>query len=420
MELAGQIHELIQEGEEDSGARAKCTLAQAVLEPRVASDGALRRVLSAAPMRILHTESVQALGGQTLRLFVEARELVRRGHECVLVGVEGSEFHTRAPSDVRFVPFRFQSPRFEYHPLDFLRARKLLKSLAPDVVHTHSSRDAWIFGVAARSLSLPIVRGRHISRPLQRSWIGRLVYTRLADAFTASGETIRRVLIDAGVARADDVLLTPAGLDFERFDTSRREREFLRRELALAPTALIVGTACNLRGHKGVDTLIAAFELLRARSQADLHLALAGKGRAEWFAAALARNPGHIHVLGFRDDVERVLGGFDVFALASRSHEGIPQAILQAMALEVPVVATSAGGIVDVVRDGETGLLTAPDDAPAFANALERMLALPQSARDAFTSRAAELMRRDYALTVIIDRYEQAYARAITKRRAGR
>jgi len=370
-------------------------------------------------VHVVHTESVKALGGQSLRLIAEARRLREAfGYRVTVVGVEGSEFHRRAPADIDFVPFRFPAHGPQHGPVQYLRARRLLRRLAPDVVHTHSSRDAWVFGVAARMLGLPIVRGRHVSKPVRGGPLGRLVYTRLADTFTASGPTVARTLIDGGVARSEDVWVTPAGLDFERFDAAARDPDFLRRELELPAGARIVGSACNLRHMKGIDVLLAAFDLLRADG-VDAHLVLAGQSGAGRFDEHRARHPGRVHPLGFRDDIERVLGGFDVLAMASRSHEGIPGAILQAMALGVPVVGMDAGGIADVVIDGRTGMLVPPEDARGLADRLASVLALAPADREAMTARALALVRGDYGLDTVVGRYVEAYERALAKR-AGR
>ena len=371
-------------------------------------------------MHIVHTESVKALGGQSLRLIAEARQLSRvLGHRVTVVVPEGSEFCRHAPADLDFVPFRYPRRGPSHTPLDYSRARALLRRLAPDVVHTHSSRDAWVFGIAARLSGLPIVRGRHVSKPLRRRPFARLVYQHLADAFTASGSTVARTLREGGVARDENLWVTPAGLDFERFDHATRDPHFLRRELGLPATAKIIGNVGNLRSMKGIDILLAAFERLRLDS-VEAHLVLAGKSHAGPLGEALSRHTGHIHALGFRHDIERVIGGFDVLAMASRSHEGIPGAILQAMALGVPVVGTDAGGTRDVLRDGQTGLLVPPEDAPALARRLAEMLTLAPVKRDALVQRARALMHEDYGIETVVARYVEAYEYVLAKRARGR
>ncbi|HVS11282.1 MAG TPA: glycosyltransferase family 4 protein [Planctomycetota bacterium] len=354
-------------------------------------------------MRIVHTETVESLSGQPLRLIAEARALSAAGHACTVVGPAETEFHRRAAEGIDFRPFRFA----KRDPRSLARARRLLSELAPDVVHTHSSRDAWLFGLAARSLGIPIVRGRHIARALPRSFLSRLVYTRLADAFTASGETIARMLVEARVAKPEAVWVTPAGIDFERFDARARDPAALRAELGLDPRARLVGTTCNRRAQKGVGTLLDAFCELEDESAV---LLVAGKGDPAPLAARAGRAGGRVRFLGFRDDIERVLGALELFVLASSSDEGVPQAILQAMALRVPVLATRAGGIPDVVRAGETGFLVPPDDARALSTAMRGLLAVPPP--EAVLDSAWNLVRDTCSLDAVVARYLEAYAYA--------
>jgi glycosyltransferase involved in cell wall biosynthesis len=389
---------------------------------------------------VLHAESVPALGGQTLRLLREARELVRRGHRCVVVGACGSAFEARARAlspPVEFVPFAFH--RRAPHPLDVVAAWRLLRALRPEVVHTHSSADAWSFGIAARLCGLPIVRGRHIDKPL-RPGLGSVVYTRCADAFTVSGETIGRGLVAGGVARPDQIYVTAGGFEPERFDPARREREFLRRELGLPAGTPLLGSVCNLRSMKGIEHLLTAFARVLAGALPDAHLVLAGSGSTAPFAQQLRGIESRVHVLGFRDDIERVLGGLDLFVLASTRGEGVPQVIPQAMALCVPVVATAVGGIPDAVVPAApelappeagaaarvvaavpgaphaTGWLVPPGDPAALAQAIERAFALPPDALAALLEHARVRALERFTLAHVVDEYERAYRDVLAMR----
>jgi glycosyltransferase involved in cell wall biosynthesis len=359
-------------------------------------------------MHIVHTESIGALGGQSLRLIDEARLLVeRRGHRCTVIGPQGSGFESAARSRIDFVPFRFHGG--SVHPLDLAKALRLLRDLAPDVVHTHSSSDSWTFGLAARLLSIPIVRGRHIAKPIPNSMFGRLVYTRLADAFTVSGRTIGRILVDAGVADPERVFDTPAGVDLERFDPSRNDRAGVRRELGIPAGARVVGTACNLRLMKGIDTLVDAHAALLDAGASDLWLVHAGGGGPSVLAELSEKAKRQVLFLGFRNDIERVLGALDLFVLASRASEGVPQAILQAMALRIPVLATRVGGIPDVVEDGSTGFLVERDDAVTLAARISEILGMPAGALEPILERARRKIVEEHTLERVVESYERAY-----------
>jgi glycosyltransferase involved in cell wall biosynthesis len=167
---------------------------------------------------------------------------------------------------------------------------------------------------------------------------------------------------------------------------------------------------------KGVDVLLAAFDELRGSGPEDLHLVHAGSGRPSFFAAHLVRHPQRVHVLGFRHDIERVIGGLDVFVLPSRSHEGLSQVLCQAMVLGVPVVATEAGGNADLVVPGATGILVRPEDPAELAVGIRRALELAPAERAALLARARQLVQSEYSLETVISRYVKAYEQVLRAR----
>lgn len=360
-------------------------------------------------MRILHAESRDGgHGGQTIRLAQEAVALNERSDiECSVVGQRGGPLDESLAGVPWYVPFDFHS--FRLHPAVLWRALAVIRSIRPDVVHTHSSRDAWTFGLAAKTLGLPVVRGRHVTRGIRSHGYRNVVYTRLADAFTVSGRTVGRILIDGGVAREEQVFVTPGGFDPIRFDAAKRDTEFLRTELGLTPETRIIGGAANLRASKGVDVLVEAFRTLRAASTEPVALVLAGHASREDRNELSRDLDGEIHFLGFRHDIESVIGGFDVFVMASRRWDGIPQVIPQAMALRVPVIGTEAGGIPDIVEPGVTGHLVPPDDARTMAAVILEVLDKAPSERKPLLDAAESRAQTDYTTEGVVDTYLEAY-----------
>src|SRR5262249_36865548 len=140
-----------------------------------------------------------------------------------------------------------------------------------DLVHTHSSVDGWLGGAAARLARVPVVRTRHVSIPIRGRW--NPVYTWLADRVITSGEAIRRMVVDAGVA-ADRVVAIPAGVDLERFPY--RPRPQARTDVGDEPGP-IIGSVAMFRGSKGHAHLIEAFRVVRS-SYPRATLLLVGDG----------------------------------------------------------------------------------------------------------------------------------------------
>jgi glycosyltransferase involved in cell wall biosynthesis len=159
---------------------------------------------------------------------------------------------------------------------------------------------------------------------------------------------------------------------------------------------------------KGLDTLVAAVDLLRRERRVCLMLAGDGPERAKVEADVAARGlQDCVRLLGRRHDVPRLLRSADLFVFPSRT-EGLPNAILEAMAAGLPVVATDVPGTRDLVRDGENGLLVRSDDATALAGALARLLD-DRAMATVMAERAQGLVRADYTLERCQERYVGLY-----------
>ena len=358
---------------------------------------------------VLHAESMKfGPGGQTIRLVEEARRINERDDwTCYVAGQAGGPLRNAIHRDSNYFSFDFGS--FRLNPRAISRAVRMLRSVSPDIVHTHSSQDAWIFGIAARLTGIPVVRGRHASHPIPAKRIRQLVYTHLADAFTVSGSTIGRLLLDAGVAQETQVFDTAGGFDPMRFSRTNRDAGFLRRELQIDEDARIIGAACTVRPSKGVDILVKAFALLRESApHLNAHLVVSGEVSDQDRKDLAAQVPERIHFLGFRKDVDKVLGGMDLLVMPSRCADGVPQVIPQAMALGVPVVGTCAGGIPDAIVHGESGVLVDPEDPTALMEAIHSVLCSDEEDLNPMLERAHARSHR-FTFDRVVETYFRAY-----------
>ncbi|HEX7787557.1 MAG TPA: glycosyltransferase, partial [Methylomirabilota bacterium] len=286
---------------------------------------------------------------------------------------------------------------------------RLIRRERVSLVHTHSSIDAWLAGMAARICRVPVVRTRHVSIAIRRG--PNPVYRWLADRVITSGEAIRRMVVEAGVP-AERVIAIPAGVNLEAFPFGARSPAIIR-ELDLG--APVIGSVAMFRGSKGHAQLLEAFTKVRAHRPAA-SLLLVGDGPRRAWIEQLARDAklsDAVVLTGFRPDVSALLGAMDCFALASTRTEGVPQALLQAFAVGVPVVASRIGGIPEVVSDGQTGLLVASGSSDELAGAILRVLDdSDAAARRARAARA--LVERSFSheasITRLLALYEELLA----------
>lgn len=251
------------------------------------------------------------------------------------------------------------------------RLRRLVRARQPDVVHVHSPALAACARPALRTLRArpALVSTEH------NLWSSHHVLTRVAnratlrldDASLAVSGDVRRSM--GGPGR--DVEVVTHGVDLERVRAYAVERDAVREELGVAVDETLVVTVANLREGKGYLYLLdAARQVLDAG--ATVRFAAAGQGPQE--AMLRARHEelalgDDFQLLGYVPDAARLIAGADLFVLAS-VHEGLPLAIMEALALGVPVVATRVGGVPELVDAGTSGLLVEPRDPQALADAI--------------------------------------------------
>jgi glycosyltransferase involved in cell wall biosynthesis len=217
----------------------------------------------------------------------------------------------------------------------------------------------------------PLVAARRVDFRLKGNALSRWKYDQV-DCFICASEAIRKILLADGVA-ASRAVTVHEGIDLGRVAAAPRAP--LHEELWLPHGAPIVGNVAALVPHKGQRHLVEAAALV-VREVPDARFVLAGEGELRGALEHQIRHLGlekHVILAGFRPDILSVHKAFDIFVMSSIT-EGLGTSLLDAMACGRPIVATTAGGMPEVVQDGVTGILVSPRDHPAMAEALVRLL----------------------------------------------
>ena len=264
----------------------------------------------------------------------------------------------------------------------------------PDVIHGYLLGPNLFAVLAGRLARVPmiVVAKRNVDRyETPRQQAVQAFAHRLATHVIAVSERVRQSSVALGVPAAR-VTVIRNGVDAQRFQGAGADRT----ELGVAPGRPVIGSVGCLATRKDYGTLLDAVAALAGRGL-EPALVLVGDGderpRLERRAAELGIAD-RVRFLGERADVERLLPLFDVFVLSSRD-EGIPNALLEAMAAGRPAVATAVGGTPEVLEDGRTGWLVPPGDPPALAAALATALVdRDEAARRGAAARREVLERR--------------------------
>lgn len=274
---------------------------------------------------------------------------------------------------------------------DFSALRQLvsvIRKVQPHIVHTHTAKAGTLGRLAAWWCGVPVIvhtyHGHVLNgyfSPLKTRvfvaiewWLARCTH-----CLIAVSPQVRRDLLDLGIGTAEKFLVVPLGLDLEPLAQAETHRGELRQELALPPDAPTVGIVARLAPIKAHEVFFAAASRILERVPTARFIVV-GDGARRGELHALACQLGlekSTRFLGWRSDLARLYADLDVVVLTSKN-EGSPVAVIEAMAAACAIVATRVGGVADLLEDGRTGLVVAPGDVEAIADAVVSLLHEPE------------------------------------------
>jgi L-malate glycosyltransferase len=320
-------------------------------------------------------------GGEQQQAWL-ATGLCDRGHSCLMICNSRGEMSRRAPElGLETHPVRV---RGEVGIFSITGTAAALRRFKPQILHLHDAHAVLIGSLAAKLARTPaVVVSRRVDFRINSRW----KYTWAIDRIIAISEAIRVVLLECGVP-AEKLSVVHSGIDLSRFE-NLPAREEARRRLGLEPDQLALGCVAALTDHKGHRFLLEAWpRIVGAHPSARLLLAGSGELEAE-LKSQVARLgiDSSVRFLGYEQDVVGLLAALDMFVLGSHL-EGLCTSLMDALAAGLPVVATTAGGIPEVIENGRTGVLVPPREPQALGGAVielladrERMVALGSAGR---------------------------------------
>jgi glycosyltransferase involved in cell wall biosynthesis len=379
--------------------------------------------------RIVHAITRLELGGaQQNTLFCVARH-DRSRFEVGLVAGRGGVLDDEAlaipDAGVRIVPWLHHGIHPYWDTVALMRLAAHFRRERTHLVHTHSSKAGILGRLAARIAGVPArvhtVHGwsfNAVQRPaVRRAFVAlERAAGSLTDRIVVVSEADRAKGLAHGIGRDDRYLLLRSGIDPTIYEDGAERREGTRAALGFAAEHTVVGMLACLKPQKAPLDFVEAAAAAHARNP-GLRFFLAGDGELRPAVEARIRElglDGIVRLLGWRRDVPDLLRAMDLFLLTSR-FEGLPRAVLQAMAAGVPVVATAVDGTPEVVRDGETGALVPPGDPRAAADAV---LALADRAelRARYASRAREALSESFDIRRMVRRLEDLYLEVLASK----
>ncbi len=364
-------------------------------------------------MKILHLISSSGFLGAESVVLELAKESVAAGH-CATIGafentrnphLELAEAATSLGLKVDIFPCR---GRFDLRTIASIR--NLVRKENPDIIHSHGYKSNFYALSAARN-KVPWVVTNHLWK---RTTFNLKLYAYL-DSFlikysrkiVAVSDEIATEMLKTGIPR-EKILVVDNGIDLKRFSKGK-DNNGLKSSFGFDRNSKIIGTVASLTEEKGHIYLLEAAKSI-VLSFPDTRFLIVGDGRCRRALEDRVSElglAGKVIFAGSRKDVAEILSILDIFVLPSLK-EGLPMALLEAMAARVPVVATNVGAIPTVIEDGDTGILIPPKELGVLADAVIRILSDNKRAYE-MAERGFEKVRDNFSSQKMASKYFAIY-----------
>jgi glycosyltransferase involved in cell wall biosynthesis len=384
-----------------------------------------------APVRVIRIIARLNIGGPARHVTILDRGLRGRGYDTLLVygrpgRDEGSLENLADGLPTHLIPELGRRIRPTSDLQAFIRLLRLMFARQPQIVHTHTAKAgalgrlaAFLYNCTRRKRHRAVVfhtfhghvlegyfgpMGSRLARVAERA------FCRVTDCVVAISDGQRADLTRRfHLCRDEKIAVVPLGLELDDLFQTNAGQSSLRPGLGLGLDDIVIGYVGRLVPIKDLPLLVRAFALVAGEDD-RVHLLIAGDGPEREPLTTLGRSLGvstRLHLVGWRSDLRRLYASCDLVALTS-INEGTPVALIEAMAAGLPVVATSVGGVPDVIEHGVTGLLVSAREPAAFADGL-RSLISNETARRQMGQRARQRAAERFTSTRLIDDVDRLY-----------
>jgi glycosyltransferase involved in cell wall biosynthesis len=368
------------------------------------------------PLRILHVIPSLALGGAE-QMAAHLMIGLSRSH---IVGAVGLFEEADNPVERRLaeagIPKWHLNKRSGFDPRMFGSLRRIFRDFRPDVVHTHMATQRYVFPLLLTNRVAAALHTVHSLAEYETDAFGRLI----------NWFAFRNQVLPVGVSQEVSASVERVyGLEckgvilncipVEQYQGSNEDRDLWRDREGIERDAIVFTCVGRLELPKNPSLLLEAF---RELNDSRAHLVLSGDGSLREQLQSYARAHklcDRVHLIGKQNDVPSVLAASDVFVLGS-NWEGNPLAVMEAMAAGLPVIATQVGGIPELVRSGDQGLLVPAGDRTEFAAAMRTLLNDVQMRR-AMGRAARTRAMREFRVERMVEGYENLYREMVKKSR---
>ncbi len=347
-------------------------------------------------MNVLIVNAGRGWGGIESHSVVLASELAVRGHRVIIACSPGG--HVRKNAGAAALSVEDLEVVNAGDLISVIRLAGIIRREKIGVLIANSGKEYWPAGLAARLLGRRILFVRHQTDRIRKTT--RWLINNHVDRVVAVSGAVKKALLSSGIAEGK-IEVIHNGVSLKRFDPSKIDSATVRSELGIGAREFVIGTVGKLHKGKGVYELLIAAAGIRGAHPVTLLFVGDGPEKEGIIREAERLNiAGRTIITGIRSDVERMYAAMDIFVLPSTCDEAFGMVIIEAMAMGKPVIGTLVGGVPELIRSGDNGILVPPGDVAALSGAINKYLADSESAaRIALNGRrTAETMFSEEAL----------------------
>lgn len=325
-------------------------------------------------MRILHFSSAKTWRGGEQQIAYLIEELKALGIEQTVLCVEDSKLQVFC--ETQNIDYHSYKKVVTISPGPGLRLKKIIQTQNIDLVHLHDAHahtfaciGASIFGIPT-----PYILSRRVDFPIKKSFLSRWKYNHPSIKAIICVSNFIKKIIKPDIKDSSKIEVIHSGIDPSRFHFKKNNK--LRKEYGIAANIPLIVNVAALAPHKDLYTFIDTAALILQQHPKAMFLLIGGDGGEEQGIRAYIKQKSlsnSIILCGFRNDIPEILPGADLFLFTSET-EGLGTSLLDTLACQVPIVATRAGGIPEIIIHEKSGLLADVKDAPGLAHQVLRLL----------------------------------------------
>ncbi len=356
-------------------------------------------------IKVLHTEWSDGWGGQEIRIINEMLSVRERGIEVYLACRDHAKIKERAIKHgikVYSLPFRGNADLKTLFGLI-----KIIKDEKIDIVNTHSGKDTWVGGFAAKIAGAKFIRTRHLSNKINPSRLNFI--NEMADFIITTGKGVREDMIRFNRIKPERIASIPTGIDESIFDPDKFDKEKNREFFGIKKDQIAIGILAVLRGFKRHDLFLEMAKEISKKYPQTVFL-IAGDGPRRDSIKKMVKEMGleeRVKMLGHVNEPAKFLSALDIFTLTSDSNEGVPQSVMQALMMKLPVIATDVGSTKDLWHN-DNFMLIEPKNIKSLVQNVEKLIQNPQL-RENYGENARNFVVKNFSKKVMTDKIIDIY-----------